>query len=128
VNKEEALAFADRFVAAIEAGDLEAVRAAYAPDARIWHNTDDAEQSVEENLRVLAWMARELPGRRYDIVRREALKDGFVQQHVLEAPLPDGTPWKMAACLVVKMADGRITRLDEYMDSAAVATLMAAVR
>jgi ketosteroid isomerase-like protein len=121
------LALAERFVAAIEAGDLEAVRACYAPDARIWHNTDGAEQGVEENLKVLAWMARKLPGRRYRIARREALIDGFVQQHVLEAALPGGKAWSMAACLVVRVAGGRITRLEEYMDSAAVTELMAAV-
>lgn len=124
---EEALALADRFVRAIEAGDLEAVRACYASDARIWHNTDGVEQDVEDNLKVLAWMARKLPGRRYRLLRREALADGFLQQHVLEAGLPDGAPWRLPACLVVKVAEGRITRLDEYLDSAAVATLMAAI-
>jgi ketosteroid isomerase-like protein len=51
-------------------------------------------------------------------VRREALKDGFLQQHVLEATLPDGTPWKMSACVVVRIENGLITRLDEYIDSA----------
>ncbi len=47
-----------------------------------------------------------------------ALKDGFLQQHVLEATLPDGTAWKISACVVVKMENGLITRLDEYLDSA----------
>jgi ketosteroid isomerase-like protein len=42
-----------RFFAAIEAGDIDLVRAIYAPDALIWHNDDLIEQPVEENLKVL---------------------------------------------------------------------------
>jgi len=110
------LDFAERFVAAIQAGDIDAVRACYAPDAKLWHNND-------QNLRVLAWFARTLPDRKYRVLRREALPDGFLQQHVLEATLPDGTAWSMDACVVVRMRDGLITRLDEYIDSAQAAAL-----
>jgi ketosteroid isomerase-like protein len=117
------IAFARRFVAAIQAGDAEAVRACYAPDARIWHNIDEVEQTVDQNLKSLDWFVRKLPDRHYDVQRVEALPDGFVQQHVLSATLPDGTRWQMAACVVVRMADGRIIRLDEYIDSAATAAL-----
>jgi ketosteroid isomerase-like protein len=112
------LAFAERFLAAIQAGDGEAVRACYAPDAKIWHNIDGIEQSVDDNLKSLRWFVRKLPDRFYRLQRREAISDGFMQQHVLEATLPDGTPWKMSACVVVQMKDGVITRLDEYLDSA----------
>lgn len=115
--------FSDRFSAALERGDGEAARAFYAPDARIWHNFDDYEQSVDENLRTLAWMHRKLPVRTYNIVRREILHDGWIQQHVLEATLPDGRPFRMAACCVVQMKDGLITRLDEYLDPAQAAVL-----
>ena len=116
-------AFSDRFSAALERGDGEAARAFYAPDARIWHNFDDYEQSVDENLRTLAWMHRKLPVRTYNILRREILHDGWIQQHVLEATLPDGRPFRMAACCVVQMKDGLITRLDEYLDPAQAAVL-----
>ncbi len=117
------LDFAERFIAAIQDGDVDTVRACYRPDASIWHNTDGIEQTVEQNMRVMAWFARTLPDRRYRILRREALPDGFLQQHVLEATLPDGTPWAMDACVVVRMQDGLITRLDEYIDSKQVAAL-----
>ena len=117
------LAFARRFVAAIQGGDAEAVRACYAPDAKIWHNIDNVEQTVDQNMRSLDWFVRKLPDRLYTVQRLEALKDGFLQQHVLSATLPDGTAWKMSACVVVRMANGRITRLDEYIDSAAAGAL-----
>lgn len=112
------IAFAQRFIGAIQSGDTEAVRACYHPDARIWHNNDGIEQTVDQNLKVLGWMIRKLPDRRYRVTRLEALPDGFLQQHVLEATLPDGTPWSLDACVVVRVEDGLITRLDEYLDSA----------
>ena len=74
-------------------------------------------------MKVLEWFIRTLPDRNYRVTRREALADGFMQQHVLEATLPDGTAWAMDACVVVRIEDGVITRLDEYLDSAQGAAL-----
>jgi ketosteroid isomerase-like protein len=125
VTETEILAFADRFIDAIERGDADAVRACYAPDAKIWHNTDKIEQTVDQNVKSVAWFGRKLPKRNYRIVRREALKDGFLQQHVLEAELPDGGAWSLSACVVIRMKDGLITRLDEYIDSAETTALSA---
>jgi ketosteroid isomerase-like protein len=119
----EILAFAERFMTAIQTADVEGARACYAPGARIWHNTDGVEQTVDQHLKVLAWFGRKLPERHYRLLRREALPDGFLQQHVLEATLPGGTAFAMPACVVVRMADGVITRLDEYLDSAAAESL-----
>lgn len=63
----DVLGVAERFFRAVEAGDVEAIRAIYAPDARIWHNHDGVEQTVDENLRVLAWVAKHLINRRYRV-------------------------------------------------------------
>jgi ketosteroid isomerase-like protein len=128
VNEHDVMDLADRFLTAVESGDADTVRAIYAPHAKIWHNFDGVEQTVEQNMRVLGWFARTLPNRRYRVLRREATRDGYFQQHVVEAVLPDGTEWKMPACLVVTVKDGRITRLDEYLDSAQAAVLQTIAR
>jgi ketosteroid isomerase-like protein len=125
MTAEEILAFAKTFVDAIQAGDTATVRACYAPDAKLWHNTDGIEQTVDQNMKVLDWFIRTLPDRNYRVTRREALSDGFLQQHVLEATLPDGTKWAMDACVVIKIENGLITRLDEYLDSAQAGKLRA---
>ncbi len=91
------LELAQRFFAAIEAGDLDAIRTCYAPDARIWHNFDGIDQTVEENLKVLVWMKPRLINKRYDVLRREAVSNGFMQQHVLRGELQDGPPFEMRA-------------------------------
>lgn len=109
---------ADRFMRAIETGDMDTVRACYAPDARIWHNNDGLEQTVEDNARVLAWVTRHLPNRRYEIKSRHTFEGGYVQQHVLHGTLNSGQPFSMPACLVVTVTNGKIARLNEYLDSA----------
>ncbi len=129
MTAQDYLDFAARYIGAVQAGDMDAVRACYAPDAKLWHNTDGIEQTVEENMKLLAWMIRMIPERNYRLVRREALADGFVQQHVLEANLPNGGgPWSMDACAVVRVKDGVIVRLDEYIDSAQFKILLDARR
>ena len=119
----DALAVAERFFSAIEKGDIEGVRSIYAPDARIWHNFDRKEQTVEENLRILTWMSRNIANKRYAVERRIAIPGGFLQQHVLHADTAGG-PFEMPACIVVLVnADGRIARLEEYLDSAQASRL-----
>jgi uncharacterized protein len=121
VNADEV---AGRLFSAIEAGDLDVVRSLYAPDVAIWHNHDGAVQTVDENLRTLTWMTKHLPGVRYTQVRRSTTDSGFVQQHVLVARNRAGRVIQVPACIVADVVDGRITRLDEYLDSAHIAALM----
>ncbi|MBI1210253.1 MAG: DUF4440 domain-containing protein [Alphaproteobacteria bacterium] len=123
----DALEVAERFFRAIEAGDVECIKAIYAPDAVIWHNNDQKEQTVEENVRVLTWVTRNLSNRHYRVKRRVAIPGGFLQQHVLEADTANG-PFSMPACIVVEVKDGRISRLDEYLDSGQTAALTNLVR
>ena len=111
-----ALELADRFIAALEAGDEATVRDCYAADAVIWHNFDGIEQSVDDNVASLHWLRSVLSDCRYDIVRRELLPDGFLQQHVLRGTAKSGKEVAMPACVVVRVDEGRITRLDEYLD------------
>lgn len=120
----ETAALADRFFAAIEAGDIAAVRGLYADDAVIWHNFSGSGQSPDENVRVLAWMCARTVARRYEVTRREPVAGGFMQSHVLHLELADGQRLGMPACLLVTVADGRIARLEEYLDPAQSAPLV----
>ena len=45
---------ASRLFAAIEEGDLDAVRDLYSPDVQIWHNVTNRSQTRDENLKLLA--------------------------------------------------------------------------
>jgi ketosteroid isomerase-like protein len=113
----------DRFFAAIERGDVDEIRRLYHPEARIWHNFDQAVQGVEENLATLAWMVGRLFDRRYEVLRRDPLVDGIVQQHVLRGVTRAGEPFALPACIFVRCRDGRVTGIEEYLDPAGAAPL-----
>jgi len=114
----EGLAVAERLMTALQACDVAAVNAIYEPDARIWHNFDQALQPLDQHLKSLQWMHRKLRDLHYEIIRREAIPDGFYQEHVLRGTLPSGEPFAMPACAIVKVRGGRIYALNEYLDSA----------
>jgi ketosteroid isomerase-like protein len=123
MSTTESLEVADKLFAAIPRGDIAAVRALYAPNAEIWHNHDGVTQDPASNLRVLDWVVRNIRELRYEEIRRQATPSGFVQQHVLRGIAPNGKPVEVPACIVCAVSGGRITRLDEYLDSAQLAVL-----
>ena len=84
----------------------------------IWHNDDLLEQSVEDNLKVLRGLHRAVSDLRYDVVRRAGTPDGVLQQHVLRGRLPNGADVELHAAMYLQVRDGRITRIEEYLDSA----------
>ena len=129
----DTLALANRFFKAIEASDVETVRTLYHPDVVIWHNYDGIARrnrgdSRDENLKVLAGLPTRISGARYDIWYQEVTETGFVQQHVLRGTMPNGKPFELPACIICRVEDGRITRLDEYFDPAIRDRLYDAVR
>jgi ketosteroid isomerase-like protein len=113
--------FAQRFFDAIEQGDVDTVRESYTEDVGIWHNFDDKVQTREENVATLQGMVGRISDRKYADRRIEVFSGGFVQQHVLWGTRKDGSRVSMPACIICRMRDGRIARLDEYLDSAHVA-------
>ena len=123
MTPDEIDALADRFFAAISAGDVEGVRSCYDSSVAVWHNYEPGEQALEANLAVLGWLGRHVTDLRYDDIRRIVLDDGFVQQHVLRGTADWGLAIEVPAMLRVFVADGRIHRIEEYLDTAQTAEL-----
>ena len=119
----DVLALADRLFAAIEAGDIDAVGDLYDEDVRVWTNIDPRERDLRRSLNVLRWLTSHLQDIRYEIRRRDALPDGFLQEHTLRGTVPDGSEVAMPACLVVTVRDGRIVRIHEYLDPSPLSSL-----
>ena len=120
-EQDEIRALAKRFFDCVEASDVDGLVDCYAVDAKIWHNTDQLEQGREDNRVVLSGMVKRISERLYDNRRVEIFPGGFVQQHVLRGVRGDGAKVALPACIVCAVKDGKITRLDEYFDSAHVA-------
>ena len=121
---EQSLEVAGRLFKAIERGDVAAIRDIYAPNAKIWRNNDGLTQTVDANLAVLGWVVANILELAYTEVRRNPTPTGFVQQHVMRGRLKSsGKEFVLPACIICDVEHGRITRLDEYLDSAHTAVL-----
>lgn len=119
----EHLAVAARFAAATARADDDALLDVYEPDAQIWHNTDGTAQTPRENVALSRWVRARIPDLAFTEVHHVATADGFVQRHRMTGTAPGG-PVDLRTCLVaVVSANGRISRLEEYLDSAALAAL-----
>jgi len=93
----------------------------------IWTAQDPAERTPDENLAVLGWVKANVRDFRYEDVRCQATPTGFIEQHTTCGTLPNGASFHFAACLVVRVADGRITHLEEYFDTAPLAAALAQI-
>lgn len=114
------------FFDAVERGDVEALKTFYAANAKIWHNTDGLEQAPEDNVETLKGFVQRIRDRKYGERRLHTFPGGFVHQHKLSGTRSkDGVSVDLEACIVCAVENGRITRLDEYFDSAAVAKFRA---
>ena len=120
-SESEILALAKRFFDAIEAGDIAAMQNSFTPDAAIWHNTDELIVTPAQTAAVLSGMVARIKDRVYADRRLVAFPGGFVQQHVLKGSrVHDDAPVRLPCAIICQVAGGKITRLDEYFDSAHV--------
>jgi uncharacterized protein len=117
-TSESPVLIARRLVAAVMAKDADAMRQLYVPGAPIWHNFDGKEQTVDDNIRGMFWIHKQLSNVVYDVQRLVEIPGGFLQEHVLRGTLASGEAFAMPACVVCMVENGRITSLREYLDSA----------
>jgi len=111
-----AVAVLDRFFAAIEAGDIDAVEQIYDPDVAVWLNVTSQTIDREQSLGVLRYFTERLVGMRYEILERRTWDGGAVQRHVVRGQVGDRA-LTIQACIVFHLADGRITHVYEYLDA-----------
>ncbi len=117
---ESHLEVARALVAAVEVGDIDAVSALYTDDVAVWHNHDNKTQTKAESLAMMTGFVNNIHNRKYIDIRVQATESGFVQQHTLTGSLASGSVMSIPCCLIVTVVDGRISRLDEYLDPAAI--------
>ncbi|MBN8844560.1 MAG: nuclear transport factor 2 family protein [Sphingomonadales bacterium] len=121
-EQDDIRAMAKRFFDAIEEGDIATMQNSFTPDAEIWHNTDGLVVSPAQTAQTLTGMVARIKDRLYDERRLTAFPGGFVQQHVLKGRrVHDDGEVRLPCAIICKVVDGKITRLDEYFDSAHVA-------
>lgn len=123
LSDDDKLAIADRFAAASRGNDAEAYTALCAPGAVTWHNFDDLEVPTDHTVKTLAWLHRTVSGLTWTDVALAPTPTGFVSQTVMTGTAPGGE-LRVHSCIVVTLDDdGRVTRVEEYLDTNQTAVL-----
>lgn len=105
-----------RVVDAVERGDFSTLMSLCCENVRIWHNFDNREVSLRDNLPVLRHLSSSCR-LSYEEIRIFETESGWVQLHVLRAVYADGSERRVPACQVFTLgADGKIERFEEYTD------------
>ena len=108
---------AGALAAALEGRDLDGLTAVLAPGAIVWHNFDRKEVDAVENMATVAMLAQIVSDLKCETLYLAPTADGFVFQFVVRGTATaNGNPFEMHNCVVATTADGRYTRIDEYVD------------
>ena len=116
---------ADLF-SAFETRDMDTVRQLCAPEFRARQNLNN-EFDVETLIQFSQAVSAIVKDFRYEDIIRCATDSGFVEEHTVRGTLPNGSQLTLVACVVADIENGKITRLREYVDTAAAAGLSAAL-
>ena len=88
-----------------------------ADDCIIWHNVFGRETTKADNLAAYPDSYRGQRRRTYDDRIVDVFDDGFVIRYQLRGVQNSRHTGSLWICIVGRVRDGQITRIDEYMDS-----------
>lgn len=100
----------------------------YTDDATMWHNTDAHDAPIASRQGIRDRLHALVPDFRFDDPTIHAWEDGWVTQYVTRGTLPDGSELSVHTVVVGTIRDGKVARIQEYVDSAQIEPLRAAFR
>ena len=107
----------DALNAALRSASVDDVIDHLAPGAVAWHNDDKIEIDAVENMKRLPGLHQLVDGVDVEVLQSEPLESGWLQRFVLRGTVRStGNALAAHNCVVVHLADGLITRIDEYVD------------
>ena len=109
----------DRFFGTMQNCDIATLRKCLAEDAIVWHSFDRKAMRVDDVVKSWEGMATNFTERGITDVRRQQTPTGYVQQHLFVVRGKDGIRKAWPVCIVVQVKDGKIARIDEYIDLSA---------
>lgn len=113
----ESTALLEAVVGAIESGDPGVVVPMLAPGAVVWHNDDGIEMPASDAFAGLSHLHQLVEGLRIDVLRHDATGDGLVARIEFRGTVRStGTNLRARNCFFLTASDGRICRIDEYVD------------
>lgn len=115
---------ARRLFDGIEAGDTDTLLGLYADNAILWTNVSQRTVDARQLAKMLPVIIRKIPERRYVNRRITLMEEGFIHRHTIRATHPGGGTASVECCAIVKLSEGKVTRIDEYFDSHQIRSVM----
>ena len=110
-------ALAEALLAATRALDLDGMRALFAPDVLFWSNVGQVESGLDQRMAFMALEKQVFDTLAIEDVHIDVFEGGFVQQCVFAGTVTGGPSVRVPTCLVVRVAEGQVTRFDEYVST-----------
>jgi limonene-1,2-epoxide hydrolase len=107
----------NRFFDAYQDRRVDVLAEIYAPDCIVWHNVYGRDTTGADNLAALPASYAMQRRRTYNDRIINTFDGGFVIQYTLHGVQHSGHQGALWICIVGLCRDGKITRIDEYMDS-----------
>ncbi len=118
MGEADAVKFAGDFFNAICRADKAFLEKTYAPDAVIWHNTDQVEKSAAASIDTIKWLIDNISDFRYENARTMPTPNGFVRLHICRGTHKStGRELCVPVACIAEVKNGRITHFEEYFDS-----------
>jgi ketosteroid isomerase-like protein len=106
----------DRFFGTMQNCDTAVLRDCLTANAIVWHSYDRVPMQADDVVKAWEAMATNFTERGITDIRRQQTPGGYVQQHLFVVRLKSGARKAWPVCIVVELRDGKIARLDEYID------------
>ena len=117
MNDTEIRDLCNRFFDAYQDRRTDELAEIYAPDCVVWTNVFQKEMSGAENIAALPKSYAMARRRTYDDRIINTFDEGFVIQYTLSGVHHTGHRGALSVCIVGLCRNGKITRIDEYMDT-----------
>lgn len=114
---DDARALLDAVVGSLESGDPSDVAPIIAPGAVVWHNDDGVDMPAAEAFARVPHLHALVEGLRVEVISHDATRDGLVARIELRGTVrATGASLRARHCVFLAVEDGRLARLDEYID------------
>lgn len=117
MTHDDIRALCHRLFDALEAGDLDALGAIYDDRLAFWFNASGKTSTKAESIDAVRNGKGRHKQRRYNDRIIQVFDGGFVMQYTLNIEHHDGAKTALYPAVVALCRDGRIFRMDEYIDS-----------
>jgi ketosteroid isomerase-like protein len=122
-STEEIMRVAARFEEACTTANAEMFADVLADGATVWHNDDEVDMPKSVLTAYFNATQRPFKSFKWDDIWRVPIPGGYLEEHTMNCIHQSGHPLRVLCCLIVSVSGGKITRVKEYIDPAALREL-----